>query len=193
MGQLASFPVQSTLAFLLPMSDENQVNGMLLSEIVEGLWIGNVWSVAELGKMPSISKWTVVSLLKSPKLLSMVDTQLTVLREESIQVSHIQWSLEDRWSADFLCPQLQDVLVAMDEAMTDHGACLVHCAFGISRSSALCAAWLMTRRQMSLATALGCIRQARPEAQPNLGFVAALRALEQTGSVEAARERLMKN
>jgi hypothetical protein len=70
-------------------------------------------------------------------------------------------------------------------------ACLVHCAKGISRSAAVCAAWCMTRKHLNLEEALAVIRRVRPEAQPNLGFLAELRAIQQSrGDIDMAMERL---
>ena len=110
-----------------------------------------------------------------------------------------------------LSDRLEQVLEAMDESMgvqikgdedkniggsereSSSKACLVHCAFGVSRSAAVCAAWLISRQGLSLEQALRRIRAARPEASPNMGFIASLRALEQCqGSVAAARKRLEK-
>jgi len=58
------------------------------------------------------------------------------------------------------------------------GAVLVHCYAGVSRSAALVAAHLMTRLGLSLTEAMARVRAARPEADPNPGFVAQLRRLE---------------
>jgi predicted protein tyrosine phosphatase len=73
-----------------------------------------------------------------------------------------------------------------------HGHCLVHCAKGCSRSAAVCAAWLLTRRKATTVDqALTMLRAVRPTAHPNLGFVAGLRALEQChGDLNAAIQRM---
>mmetsp|Transcript_11503 Transcript_11503/g.15145 ORF Transcript_11503/g.15145 Transcript_11503/m.15145 type:complete len:85 (+) Transcript_11503:326-580(+) len=47
-------------------------------------------------------------------------------------------------------------------------------AFGVSRSVSVCAAWLMSRKIMSLDLAMQTIRAARNEAMPNMGFIANL-------------------
>jgi Dual specificity phosphatase, catalytic domain len=73
-------------------------------------------------------------------------------------------------------------------------ACLVHCAKGISRSAAVCAAWYMTRKHAALEEALAVIRRARPQAQPILGFLAELRAIQQShGNIDKAMERLNRD
>ena len=71
---------------------------------------------------------------------------------------------------------------------------LVHCMQGKSRSATVIAAYLIQTRKVDLPQAMDIIRNARPGANPNLGFAAQLRAFakKQTGSVEdrpAATER----
>ena len=151
----------------------------------------------------------MISVLKSETLLQFART---AVQEESIAEcvrSHVEWELQDDAQADFVSPKLESTLRAMDAALAvdnddgnddpnnsnssidNRGACLVHCAFGVSRSAAVCAAWLISRRHFSLPQALETIRQARPGASPNIGFIAGLRALEQCGGrVDAAIERL---
>merc|ERR1740117_146446 len=67
---------------------------------------------------------------------------------------------------------------------------LVHCASGISRSVAACAAWLMTRRNYTLDDAMDKVVECRPSAKPNFGFMQALKILEYSrGDLEAAHDR----
>jgi hypothetical protein len=124
----------------------------------------------------------------------------------------VKWDLQDKAGADFLSKRLVEVLEEIDEAMLrnspqdsndskqqqDDGSssssscCLIHCAFGISRSAAIVAAWLISRRKCTtVSDALAAVRQVRSGASPNLGFVAALRAIEQCdGDVGAAMQRM---
>jgi protein-tyrosine phosphatase len=89
---------------------------------------------------------------------------------------------------------LDETTVASDlhASLPSQGHCLVHCAQGCSRSVAVCAAWLLTRRKATTVDkALTILRAVRPTAHPNLGFVAGLRALEQChGDLNAAIERM---
>lgn len=69
-----------------------------------------------------------------------------------------------------------DLLQYLDEC-TDFihlhktGRVLVHCQAGASRSVAVVAAYLMRYHYLSLSQAMSCIRDARPLAWPNEGFM----------------------
>jgi protein-tyrosine phosphatase len=172
---------------------ESIVNDSLMGEIVPGLWIGNLWSVKELAKMPD-KRWTIVSLLKSAKLSYFLEKSVDDMRNDHSKmiIQSEEWALADQSQANLISARLSEILELMDESINpdENRACLVHCAFGVSRSAAVCAAWLIARRQMSLQQAMEQIRVVRPEASPNMGFVASLRALEQSGgNVEEAQQR----
>uniref|UniRef100_W5NNP8 Zgc:153044 n=1 Tax=Lepisosteus oculatus TaxID=7918 RepID=W5NNP8_LEPOC len=51
-----------------------------------------------------------------------------------------------------------------------HGRTLVHCNAGVSRSAALCLAYLMKHRSMTLREAHTWVRTRRPIVRPNRGF-----------------------
>lgn len=52
-----------------------------------------------------------------------------------------------------------------------HGAVLVHCASGISRSATLCCSYLMWKSGLSLSSALEQVRKNRGFVAPNAGFM----------------------
>ena len=95
-------------------------------------------------------------------------------------VTHTVVEIDDHPMADLLSA-LPRALEAMDAALAAQAGCLVHCASGVSRSVAACAAWLMTRRGETLNRALAMLRSVRPHANPNPGFKVALGALESSG------------
>lgn len=182
-------------------AQEGEVKSCRLAEVVPGLWIGPLASVTEIRKVPR--RWTVISLLSSPKLADFIQKSLQEVREV-IEVEHFLWEIKDQSQAALISPRLEEVLCRMDQALLDSSAsssseqpraCLVHCAFGVSRSASVCAAWLLSRRRYTtVEDALACIRQARPEIMPNMGFLAGLRALEQCdGDVSAAVERMARH
>lgn len=170
------------------------------AEIVPGLWLGSLASLRTLeddGSGPN-REWMIISILENERLLSLAND---ILRESSTNITYQQrvWKLQDKCKSEFLSETLVSILDTMDEFIPsaertethNKRSCFVHCALGLSRSASVCAAWLISRRQMSLESALDQIRSVRPEVNPNLGFLASLRALEQSeGNVTNAIERM---
>ena len=183
-------------------STEEPVNPSLLAQVVPGLWIGPLASVTEIRKL-SQYQWTIISLLSSPKLKDFIERCLQEAHGLLTVDHHELWELKDQSQAALISSRLEQVLGLMDASLGQTGGsadcrpkvCLVHCAFGISRSASLCAAWLLSRRTCTtVADALDTVRRARPECSPNMGFLAGLRALEQTdGNVQAAIERMKRH
>jgi protein-tyrosine phosphatase len=161
------------------------------AEILPGLWIGSLAAVHHVSSGDSDVQWTIISILDSEKLIRLSKA----LMARSSNIRHEIWNLPDKGTADFLSGRLSTILDMIDDSLpsreTPKKGCLVHCAQGISRSAALCAAWYMTRKKTSLEQALAIIRQVRPQALPNLGFIACLRAIEQCdGDIQSARKRM---
>jgi len=156
---------------------------------------------------------------ESNQIHKVVDRQLARLKKKRDDtggarvVKHVTWGLEDDMSSDFLCDRLEQVLAVMEDAIeqrNDDGggsssdgdgenpknrppssSVLVHCEYGKSRSVALCAAYLISRRKYTLRRAMDAIHMNRPTANPNVGFLASLRALENCrGDVKAARKQM---
>jgi predicted protein tyrosine phosphatase len=162
------------------------------AEILPGLWIGSLAAVHHVSSDDAGVQWTIISILNSEKLIRLSQ----ILMAPSSNIRHEIWNLPDRGTADFLSDRLSTILDLVDESLpsleTPKKGCLVHCAQGISRSVAVCAAWYMSRKEASLEQTLAVIRQVRPQALPNMGFIACLRAIEQChGDIQAARERMV--
>lgn len=177
------------------MSRCEELDKHVIGEVIPGLFIGSLWSVKEISKRLH-SKWTINSLLSSPKLKKFIDIALEDIRKNHprLILKHELWKLDDKVNSDFLSDRLEQILHVMNEAIAENSRCLVHCAFGISRSATVCASWLLfSQRATTVSVALDMIRKARPEIMPNMGFLANLRALEQSqGNARVARERLSK-
>jgi protein-tyrosine phosphatase len=58
------------------------------------------------------------------------------------------------------------------------GKILVHCMMGKSRSATVITAYLMARQRLGMTEALDTVRERRPVAQPNIGFVLGLKRWE---------------
>lgn len=76
--------------------------------------------------------------------------------------------------ADFPMSRLYDffdpVADKIHSVELNQGRTLVHCAAGVSRSAALCIAYLMKYKSMSLANAHAWVKSCRPIIRPNNGF-----------------------
>ncbi|OQR74070.1 dual specificity protein phosphatase 19-like [Tropilaelaps mercedesae] len=66
----------------------------------------------------------------------------------------------------------------IDEALAAGGSTFVHCNAGVSRSSTICIAYLISRQRMRLNRALNKVRSERPIVRPNDGFMRQLREFE---------------
>lgn len=66
------------------------------------------------------------------------------------------------------------------------GRTLIHCVAGVSRSAAICIAYLMKFMKMSLREAFDHVKWARPQIRPNCGFFRQLMAyeMELTGGIQ---------
>lgn len=63
-------------------------------------------------------------------------------------------------------------------ALTGGGCVLVHCHAGISRSATVVLFYLMLEHGLTFDEALGRLKTARPQVQPNAGFARHLRAID---------------
>ena len=93
------------------------------------------------------------------------------------QFRYLQLYIRDD-SSQCLDLVFQPVLDYVREARREGGACFIHCCEGISRSSAAAAAFFIMDKGYSYEKALQEIREKRPVAAPNEGFVKALTRLE---------------
>ncbi|KAL3936210.1 MAG: hypothetical protein SGBAC_008426 [Bacillariaceae sp.] len=161
-------------------------------EILPKLWVGSLAALKHLSNHEHKS-WTVISVLGDEKLVSMCNFMLQDAKNTKRCRHHILWKLQDKNNSTFFTDELMGVLHVMDEALQqkDGDNILVHCAMGVSRSVTLCATWIMTRQRRSLRESMEIIRAVRPEAMPNMGFIASLRALEVSDfDTQKARKRL---
>jgi len=83
-------------------------------------------------------------------------------------------------SMDDIAKHFTEALTFIDEAnkVSNTNKVLVHCAMGISRSSAVAIAWLMKRNRMSFADAKSFVKLHRSSIRPNPGFEKQLQNFE---------------
>lgn len=78
-------------------------------------------------------------------------------------------------SKDSIMPLINSCIHFIEEARTSTcNKILIHCAMGISRSSAMTIAWLMFHYQWSFIQAKDFVRSQRSTIKPNEGFVSQL-------------------
>lgn len=82
---------------------------------------------------------------------------------------------DDSDAASDFTALLPECLAFISEGLAGGGGVLVHCVAGKSRSASVCAAWLVATEGFSADTAIAEVQAARPRADPNSGFRAALR------------------
>lgn len=92
------------------------------------------------------------------------------------RLHYLSLAASDDWRED-LAALLPDTTAAIDVARAERGAALVHCHRGVSRSVAVAAAYLISAEGASAEAAVAEVRRARPVADPNEHFCAALAAL----------------
>lgn len=86
-------------------------------------------------------------------------------------------SINDIETADIL-PWLMPATAFIDRHISTGGKCLVHCHYGVSRSSTVVIAYLMRYRHLSLEDAYVLARSKRSLVNPNQGFWLQLKTFE---------------
>ncbi|KAJ3476236.1 hypothetical protein NLI96_g11299 [Meripilus lineatus] len=130
-----------------------------MDEIIPGVWIGDLASALN------------TDVLKQNKIQSIVSVMRGKLTIREI-------SLNDEPEEDILQYLVPAIAFISREREKDRGV-LVHCQAGISRSSAIVAAYLMYSEGLDTQGALDLIRKARPNADPNEGFLSQLETFHQ--------------
>jgi predicted protein tyrosine phosphatase len=173
------------------MSSIEKPENIHMGQVVPGVWVGSLAALSHLDTRKR--KWSVISILSSNQMIKMTSDMLS--KSTAPVQEHIVWILRDDVQAELLSElHLRRIFAILDQT-NSQDACLIHCSKGSSRSVSACAAWLLySRKFTTLESALTRIRRVRPNASPNLGFLASLRALEQChGNLTNARERMNRS
>ncbi|XP_060105325.1 dual specificity protein phosphatase 18 [Heteronotia binoei] len=107
--------------------------------------------------------------LYANQITTVINVSVEVVNTYFPGIYYIHVPVADTPSAclyDFFDP-VADKIHAVD---LNEGRTLLHCAAGVSRSAALCMAYLMKYRSMSLASAHSWVKTCRPIIRPNVGF-----------------------
>jgi len=100
-------------------------------------------------------------------------------RSRDLPIKYQGFNASDNLQYD-ISKHFDDTFAFISKARECNEKILVHCAMGISRSSAIVTAYLMRANAWSFATALQYVRERRSIVQPNPNFCLQLRALEKT-------------
>lgn len=88
-------------------------------------------------------------------------------------IGYLSFHLKDSPQQD-ITGILLDTLDFIDGAIRHGGRVLVHCSQGVSRSAALCIAYLMHTKALSYGDAYSQVKSVRGVANPNIGFICQL-------------------
>lgn len=89
--------------------------------------------------------------------------------EESGVSHYMQFHASDDWEYDIL-QHFDDSQAFIDHARLSGGRVLVHCALGVNRSGAICAAYIMLHNRMDLLQAARMLKEKRGRILTNRGF-----------------------
>ncbi|KAJ7689404.1 hypothetical protein B0H17DRAFT_937233 [Mycena rosella] len=128
-----------------------------MDEIIPGLWVGD---------LPSA---THTATLKENKIFSILSAMRGRVTINETFIRH-QILLDDTADADILVHFIPAITFIQSELDKGRGV-LVHCQAGMSRSVTIVAAYLMYTQKIDPETALDIIRKARPNVEPNPGFL----------------------
>jgi predicted protein tyrosine phosphatase len=132
--------------------------------VVENLLIGPITVVTNNKLMKDIGITHVLSIINARPLFPKEFTYKVV-------------DLKDLPSENLII-HLLDCISFIDDCIKQGGKVYVHCQRGVSRSAAVCAAYLMWKLKMTQEDALQAVAEARPVICPNRGFLSQLKQFE---------------
>lgn len=158
----ASAPHDRSLGFVPDLTPDLQ-----LGEVLPGLYVGSQDAAADLPLLQSRGVTHVVNAAGA-----------SVPEVYGSSLSYLSLPLLDLPECVLSDAVIGAVGDFVEGALSSGGAVLIHCNAGVSRSSALAIAFLMTRRGAGYQEALSRVRAVRAAACPNEGFRRQLRDLE---------------
>merc|ERR1711924_453190 len=105
-----------------------------------------------------------------------VKAVINATREEEVpnffpsNVRYLRVAVKDR-AGEPLLLHLSDAISFIADAQKHSEVVLVHCVWGVSRSTAICMAWLMSSQGLSVEEAAAKVKAARPCVKPNEDFL----------------------
>ncbi|KAJ7774470.1 hypothetical protein DFH07DRAFT_100311 [Mycena maculata] len=130
---------------------------MPMDEIISGLWVGDLPSATDTTNLKANNIFSILSAMRGR-----VTINETFVRHQIL--------LDDTEEADVLVHFIPAITFIQAELDKGRGV-LVHCQAGMSRSVTIVAAYLMCTQNIDTQSALDIIRKARPNIEPNPGFL----------------------
>mmetsp|Transcript_1640 Transcript_1640/g.3529 ORF Transcript_1640/g.3529 Transcript_1640/m.3529 type:complete len:186 (+) Transcript_1640:3278-3835(+) len=130
--------------------------------IIPGLYLGSVAAAQSSYSLRSLGITHILTVADAipPKFPRRIEYKIVEVTDEETTA---------------LLPYFDECVEFIQKAIADGGSVLVHCLAGVSRSATIVTAYLMKVEGMDLNQALKHIRQKRPLANPNPGFINQLR------------------
>ncbi|KAM3665507.1 dual specificity protein phosphatase 22-A-like isoform 1-T1 [Ammospiza maritima maritima] len=140
--------------------------GTGMSKIVTGLYLGNIRDSEDHENLQSKGVTHILSVHSGAKPVLEDMTYLCIPASDS--------------SSQNLLQHFKESIQFIHECRLAGGGCLVHCLAGVSRSSTLLVAYLMTVTELGWQSCLAATRAVRSYASPNPGFQQQLQEYEST-------------
>lgn len=142
-----------------------------IDEVETGLFLGNLTAATHMETIKSFKITHILTLDSVPLPQHIVDT--TFLTTKYVQIA-------DMPREDIL-QHLEACVDFIGNALDQQHNVLVHCYFGVSRSSSAVIAYVMKRHNLDYQPAFELVKAKRRFVQPNAGFVAQLKLFRRMG------------
>ncbi|THH05688.1 hypothetical protein EW146_g9835 [Bondarzewia mesenterica] len=152
------------------MADSSHMN-----QVAPNLWVGDLHSAKDVETLKANNIHSVLSAMRGKIAIHETFTRHQIL-------------LDDTEDADILQHLISSITFIEGELEKERGV-LVHCQAGMSRSATIVAAYLMYSQNIDVAAALEIIKQARPNIQPNDGFLRQLEIFHQASFKVSRRDK----
>ncbi|CAN2389244.1 Dual specificity phosphatase, partial [Pristimantis euphronides] len=135
-----------------------------MSQILDGLYLGNIRDAEDKVSLSKHGVTHIVSVHNNAKALLPEMTYLCIAASDSERQNLIQY--------------FKKSIKFIHECRMNGGGCLVHCLAGVSRSTTILVAYLMTVTALGWEECLSAVKAVRSYAGPNLGFQQQLQEYE---------------
>nr|XP_016852984.1 PREDICTED: dual specificity protein phosphatase 15 [Anolis carolinensis] len=152
----------------------NKVTGA--TGVLPGLFLGNFIDAKDFDQLSRHNITHIISIHESPQPYIPGITYLRIVLPDTPEAN--------------IKKHFKKCILFIHSCRLRGGNCLVHCLAGISRSTTLVLAYIMTVTQASWREALQAVKAVRPVANPNPGFRQQLEKYEGSRSEQKIRRRL---